>query len=471
MPGFARSRLALCLIFLLTLGTRLGYYMSNPHPIGQPWLWGAIAHNIVSDGHWFQLNANAGPTFSFNAPLKKGVPLVSPDEVNLKYADTHPRWVPFVFEPMGESVLVAGIWWVTGDQSYLAAALLRIILDGFVALLIYRIAIRLFKRRRAALAAGFLYAIYPPIAELVVNASRDFWSVGVTVAIIAVYLEAINSSRQGRWLVVCGVLTGLCTYFNSNVLILPAAMSLAGIAVVGWRTTLYRAFVTTMIAVILVVPWTIRNYNDFHKLIPLRLGLGENLESGMAEVPNPYGLVHSDYAIYELVRRARPNLRPMSPEWDSYLGNRALAVVKAHPLFYLKTIARHIWGSTLGAVDVEWGGTVKATPLSYKNGPFAYILEQPLQLLQLLLLPVVFLLAILSLGFTWTRYRNEHLILIVVVLATAAPYLFLSLEPRYLMPVEALYLIWIGLGSDLLLERVRTLRMGGRSQAQRAVAL
>ncbi len=49
--------------------SRLAYYASNPHPAEGPWVYGAMAHNIVSDGHWFQINENAGPHFSLNAPL------------------------------------------------------------------------------------------------------------------------------------------------------------------------------------------------------------------------------------------------------------------------------------------------------------------------------------------------------------------------------------------------------------------
>ncbi len=150
--------------------------------------------------------------------------------------------MPFVFEPVGESVLLAGIWEVTGSQTYLPDVLMKIVLDAFAALLVYRIVMRLFKRRRAALIAGLLYALYPPIAEVVVSPDRDFWSIDFTIVILAVYLEAINSTHPTRWLVACGTLTGIGAYFDTGVLILPCAMALAGIVVVGWRTTLYRAF-------------------------------------------------------------------------------------------------------------------------------------------------------------------------------------------------------------------------------------
>ncbi len=61
------------------------------------------------------------------------------------------------------------------------------------------------------------------------------------------------------------------------------------------------------------------------------------------------------------------------------------------------------------------------TPFSYSRGPIAYAIERPLQLLQVALMPLVFLLAMLSLGLTWGRYKLEHLLLIALVWGTPCP--------------------------------------------------
>jgi 4-amino-4-deoxy-L-arabinose transferase-like glycosyltransferase len=465
-----RTHAALLLIFVLTLGTRVAWYASNPHPYAGPWVYGALAHNIIADGHWFQVNANAGPHFSFTAPLPEvnghPTPVVAPAEADLKYADAHPRWVPYIAEPVGEAVLLTGLWEVTGSQTYASDVLMKIVLDAFAALLVYRIAMRLFKRRRAALVAGFLYALYPPMAEVVVNPNRDIWSLDFTIVILAAYLEALNSKRPGRWLVACGLLTGIGAYFDTGVILFPGAMALATVAVVGWRTTLRRALIPTAIALLLIAPWTIRNYNDFHKFIPLRIGVWSGLWAGLGEIPNHYGPDHRDYAMYEVVRRARPDIAWDTPAWDSYLGKRAFAVIESHPLFYLRVVARRVWVSTLGAVNLEWMHTGTKTPFAYARGPIAYTIEHPFQLLQVALMPLVFLLAMLSLGFTWRRYKHEHLLLIAIAVVTTVPYLILSLDPRYTISVTIFYFLWIGVGSDLLLERLSLWRTSRRSRSE-----
>jgi 4-amino-4-deoxy-L-arabinose transferase-like glycosyltransferase len=464
-----RAHAPLVVIVVLTLGTRLAYYLSNPLPRTGPWVYGAMAHNIIDDGHWFQLNANAGPEFAFNTPVKSATRLVAPAEADLGYADAHPRWVPFVWEPVGEAALVAGLWELTGTQNYLPDVLIKIALDAFAALLVYRITMRLFRRRRAALTAGLLYALYPPIAEVIVNPNRDFWSMDLTIAVLAVYLEMINSRHPTRWLLASGLLAGIGAYFDPGILILPGVLALTSGRVAGWRTTMRRMLVPTVIALLLVVPWTIRNYNDFHTFIPIRIGLGTDLWQGMAELSSPYGPSRSDYVTYLSVRHARPEIRWETPAYDSYLGNKGIALIEHHPLFYLRTVAYRVWISTLGELDLEWtrGGTT--TPFAYARGPIAYVVEKPFQLLQVMLMPLVFLLAAISLGFTWARYKHEHVFLIVATLATVLLYFIFAVEPRYTMPMAIAYLIWIGLGSDLLLERLELWRARGRGQTDSSV--
>jgi 4-amino-4-deoxy-L-arabinose transferase-like glycosyltransferase len=455
MNGRFRTRYALAAIFVLTLGTRFAFYASNPLPHTGPWVDGAMAHNIVDDGHWFQVNANAGPDFAFNAPLRNtSARAYAPDEADLKYADAHPRWEPFIWEPVGEAALLAGLWETLGSQSYSSDVLMKIVLDACAALLIYRIAMLLFKRRRAALAAALLYALYPPVAEVVVNPNRDFWSMDVTIAVLAVYLEAVNSTQPARWLAACGLVTGIGLYFDPNALFLPGALALATVTVTGWRSALQRAFLMTAIALLLSVPWMIRNYNDFHKFIPFHAGVGAALWQGLADLPNNYGPLRSDYLTDQLVHHALPAVRWESPVYDSYLDSRARSLIEEHPLFYLRVVAHRIWISTLGELDLEWARGKTTTPFAYARGPLAFVVEHPFQLAQVMLMPLVFLCAMLSLGFTWARYKRAHLLLVATDAVIALPYLIINTEGRYTMPLAISYAIWIALGADLLVERL-----------------
>ncbi len=55
----SRTRLALLAILVLAFGVRAAYVASDLHPNYRPWLYGGMAHDIMHDGHWFQINRSA----------------------------------------------------------------------------------------------------------------------------------------------------------------------------------------------------------------------------------------------------------------------------------------------------------------------------------------------------------------------------------------------------------------------------
>jgi 4-amino-4-deoxy-L-arabinose transferase-like glycosyltransferase len=422
-----------------------------------------MAHNIVDDGHWFQVNQNA-PDFAIDTSSSP-FHLIDPANVNLKYADAHPRWIPEIGEPVGESVVLAGLWEVTGSERFLPAQILRIILDALMALLVYRIAMRLFKRRRVALLAAFLYAVYPPIAWQATSPYPDIWGVDFTIAIVALYIEMIYSPHRWRWPLACGVLTGAGAYFRPNVLILPAILALVTIPVTGWRRALQQGLSITLIAALLLVPWTIRNYKDFHTFIPARSGLGETMWQGFGEIHNNFGAVADEKITAAEVHRVRPGLEVQTPAYDAVLKHWAIEAIEHHPLFYAKFVAYNSLLATVWSFDREWMHRKAISPLAYKAGPIAYTVDHPFGLLEAMLQPAVFVLAMLGLGFTWRRWRAQHTILIAVVLAAIVPYILIAIDFRYVLPAAFAYLIWISLGADLLVERVKSWRDTRRTQA------
>jgi 4-amino-4-deoxy-L-arabinose transferase-like glycosyltransferase len=462
----SRTRLYLLAIFVIALGVRAAYVTSDLHPNYRPWLYGGMAHDIVHDGHWFQINRSA-INFGFTEPSTgrrstDSMMIEPPDEPQLMYADAHPQWEPEIGEPVGEPVVLAALWELTGSERFLPDQILKALLDALTALLVYRIAMRLFKRRRAALFAAALYAIYPPLAWQMTSPVPDGWGVDFTIAIVAIYLEAIHSSHRWRWLILCGVVASIGSYFRPAVLVLPMALALSTVAMTGWREALRRGLSITAIAAVLLIPWIIRNYNDFHKFIPTREGYGQVLWEGLGEVPNNFGAVLSDEKTYEHFHRTNPNIRADSPAFFSLLTHLAVKAIENHPLFYLKLLARRTALATVWARGILWmhGGTV--SPFAYGHGILSYIVNRPFNLLQMLLSPITFVLGILCLGFTWRRWRQEHIILIATILIVIIPYILTFLEFRYILPAVFTYLIWIGLGADLLLERVNRWRLATR---------
>jgi 4-amino-4-deoxy-L-arabinose transferase-like glycosyltransferase len=449
----SHRRLALLAIFVVAIGVRLAYLESNSNSNYWQSPWPAMAHNIIEHGHWFQDNDRAVVTLRrANGQLIHEFSV--PGSANLRYADAHPLWRPEIVEPVGEAVVLAGLWEITGSEGFLPDQLLKIIIDALCVLLVYWIALQLFRRPRAALLAAALYALYPPIAYQTTPSYMDIWAVDLTIAILALQLQAARSPHRWRWLIACGLLVGVGTYFRPFLLVVSLALAVTLNLSAGWRAALVRGAACTAIALMLVLPWTIRNYNDFHRFIPLRSGFGQTLWEGLGQFHNTFGATFGGLATERLVAQERPALVVESPAWDSFLEHKAISAIEQHPLFFAEVLAHRTALATVLSYNPNWMHRGTASPVGYKGGPLAFAVDRPFDLLQDSLEPAVFLLAMLSVGLTWRRWSKGHVVLIVVVLSTIVPYLLSLIEPRYIIPAAVAYLIWIAVGIDLLAERV-----------------
>jgi 4-amino-4-deoxy-L-arabinose transferase-like glycosyltransferase len=462
--------IALALVFLLALGVRCAYIPPTPRTHETSNINGEFAHNIVDNGQWFVINEQAlNLVASLEARKNR---LVDPAEVDYKAVDAHPHWQPYTVQSIGSPLLLAAMWEITGDERYAYGQALQILADSLAALLIFHVALLLFARRRAALVAAVLYAVFPPIARETTFISQEIWAIDFTIAIVAVYLQALRSPHRRRWLVLCGALAGLSTYFRPSILLLPAALALAGVPWAGWRRQARAAALVTGVGVLLILPWTVYNYVKYHHLVAVRTGLGVTLMVGLAEEHNNFGVVGDENAIREQVHRERPDLVYSTPAYDSYLVHRALHLIAQHPLYYGKLVARRVFISTVGEYESTWMHGGGESPLHYRartgKGLISYAINRPFDLLQSALQPAIFLLAMLTLALTWRGRGREHALLIALVLATLVPYWMIHVESRYALPATVAYLIWIGLGADLLAERA--LRSTRRVSARAAAA-
>jgi 4-amino-4-deoxy-L-arabinose transferase-like glycosyltransferase len=461
----SRHLLALLAIVAVGVGIRVTYALTTGHTVGRTSREGQIAHNIVADGRWFERNARAD-AYVLGLSLR-GDRLIDPASVDYASVDRNGRWYPEVAQPVGESAVIAGLWAITGDERYIQIEIVQGVIDGFAALLVYWISMRLFKRVRPALIAAALYAVYPPIAWLAAEPYNDIWAVDFTIAIVAIYLVILGSGRRWRWLIMCGLCAGIGAYFRPNVLLITPVLALLTASVTGWREALRRALTTTVVALLLLVPWTIRNFEDFHAFIPVRSALWQNMWVGLDELPNHFGGNFSERSITAEVHRVRPELVPETPAWDSYIKHYVVRAIEGHPLFYLELLVHRAATATVLVYENAWMHRGAGAVLAHTGGLPAAILHRPLELLEDALEPLVFLLAMLGLGFTWRRWRRQNTILVAVVLCVLVPYIAIHVEGRYLLPAVFAYFVWIGLGAELLIERVERRRRGAGTLAER----
>jgi 4-amino-4-deoxy-L-arabinose transferase-like glycosyltransferase len=455
----SRPRLTLLLILAVAVGVRFAYIPARrpPREAEASVVSGELARAILAHGRWLEVNNRAVALVKERGYREHR--LVNPSEVSFAAVDAKPQWQPYVQEEVGTGLMLAGVWELTGSERYLYGEILQIIVDSLMALLVYRIASLLFRRPRAALVASAVYAVFPPIAEHAAIVTPDIWAVDFTIAIVATYLEALCSSQHRlRWLLVCGATLGAGMYFRPNLLALPVALALASASRHDWRRHLRYAVGVSAVAVLVVSPWAVINYEHFHRFIPTRTGLGVTLWIGLSEIHNDYGVNGNEAVIREEVHKARPDLLYNSPEYDDYLREKALHLIEDHPLYYAELVARRVLLSTVGEYESGWMHANGESPFLYRTrtgrGLASYVSSRPFNVLEDALQPLVFLLAMLALIFTWRGRRREHVFLIAVVLATLVPYWIIHSETRYVLPASLAYIIWISVGADVLAERV-----------------
>lgn len=157
----------------------------------------------------------------------------------------------------------------------------------------YLLTLKLSGRAIPALLAALFVALWPDITLAAARTQPEF--LAAVLAVWAVTVMAYLMHRPVKWMAVSGALGALAAYTRGEYLLLPVALGL--IAVLLLRPAgLRRAGVLIATAVLLILPWTARNYARFDAIVPMNLGNGLSLILGVAQVQSSgeKGLVESD---------------------------------------------------------------------------------------------------------------------------------------------------------------------------------
>jgi 4-amino-4-deoxy-L-arabinose transferase-like glycosyltransferase len=187
------------------------------------------------------------------------------------------------FYPPLFQLLLAGIYKVVGTGSgssrWEAGRLFEALLGAAVVLLVYLIAVRLWRGRVALVAAG-LAAVSPPLV-MVGSASLLSESLFIPLVLAATWAALrFRADPRARWAVLTGFLIGTAALTRANgvFLVIP-------IGFLVWvrrpRFSL-RALMPPLAliatTVVVLVPWTVRNAQAFHRFVPLDTGTGYTLD-------------------------------------------------------------------------------------------------------------------------------------------------------------------------------------------------
>lgn len=290
--------------------------------------------------------------------------------------------------------------------------------------------------RILALVAGYAIAFWPPL--VVYSSSAFSTTFEVFAATWAVWL-LFHAGRSRRFAdaVRAGVGYGILGYmlpaFLGTLLFAPAALRMMH---VRWRRALGMSGAVLVVALVVLLPWTLRNARIHHRFIPVATNIGFNLlggqtpEGGLAGNP----LCYDDNVRWRLIDRG--TLETMNEaDFDRMLFVQGLRLVAEHPVFTARRSMERLlclwWGNPLLTGTVQGMGRVHMAVMA-----------------------VVLLFFLIGLVYSF-RFRDRFAIFYAVFLWQSLFYVNFAARGRYAMPMHPLLLIVAVLGAGVLARRRR----------------
>jgi len=246
-------------------------------------------------------------------------------------------------------LLVAGIFKLFGTftlRSFDAAVFLNCVFSSLATFPLFCAGRRIAGLPTAAL-AGWIWAIFP---SGVILPFEWIWDTSLSALLAAALLwstlELKDSSRQ-RNFALYGLLWGVSLLTN------PALGALLPF-LLGWLLYQHRrnrilqvrlGLVTLAVVVLMCLPWTARNYVQFHRFIPLRSNFPFEFWSGNNEIFD----AHSR-EVNRITRYEQTHLYAQLGE-NEFLHEKmqsAVSFVRSHPTLYLRLFGRRIIATWLG---------------------------------------------------------------------------------------------------------------------------
>jgi len=390
-----------------------------------------------------------------------------------------------IIYPPGYPLWVAAIYAAMGDRSPVAVQRVQLVLDSLAVLLLVGIGTTAF-RWSVGIAAGVLGALSPLLALAGATPNADAPASWIVLGAVWVFLLAAKR-RTIAPAVAAGALLGLACWLRVNPVLLFVAWALALLLFVkaSWRRKFGLSAALALATLVVIAPVVVRNLTVFYpQVAPTGLGIGWNLWAGIGETDRgaEFGAPCCDEQVIEQDRRAMGLAAeaPIGLFWpdgirrDRERGQKALAVIKAHPVWYAGTMARRLWGHLkFAGAPVPHVGSAgfnvtsrKCLPPEHQGGVLAFSVNA-LGMIQSVWRYLALPLMLFGLGLSFRKDWRTTAVLLATVLYYLATLAVGHSEIRYGVPMQALLILFAAV-TVCWLGTVAT-RVGFRKQSEEQV--
>jgi 4-amino-4-deoxy-L-arabinose transferase-like glycosyltransferase len=259
-----------------------------------------------------------------------------------------PAGGPSAFRPPAYPAFLAAVYFVAGQEAPPAARFVETVLGTLTVALIGLIALRIWGKRVSIIALG-IAALAPPLVVMSTALISESLFVPLVLGAVAAALQARRSLRPMRWAVLTGLLIGVAelTRTNAVVLLIPLGFALWAAVPMRRGRALLRPAAVVLTAVLVVLPWTIRNYTVFHTFIPVSTEVGYTVAGTYNNVARAEK--HWPAVWNEAEHGASPEYSPIVfnasiHRWnentlDNHFLRAAIADIRRDPTYLFKVLA------------------------------------------------------------------------------------------------------------------------------------
>lgn len=189
--------------------------------------------------------------------------------------------------------------------------------------------------------SAILYSVFPPLLFLQTNGSPDSFMPGFIILISYLFFYAENKTQRKQyffWLLI-GLLTGISALYRSDYFLFPFFLSVLLLS--NYKRLLQFLkfnFTIGIVAILVLLPWAIRNKVVTGKLNFTSTSLGGTLVTGLATFPNPWNLGPSDLDRKE-ESMAAGITTPFEANGNEFFLKKYKIYVSENPSFFLKALA------------------------------------------------------------------------------------------------------------------------------------
>jgi|GEM_PF-1523352 len=203
--------------------------------------------------------------------------------------------------------------------------------------------------------SAILYSVFPPILYLQVNGSADSFMPGFIILMAYLFYYSKNLKPRKKFVVwiLIGLLTGISALYRSDYFLFPFFLSLLLLTRSFKLIPFFKYnFTIGIVAILVLLPWAIRNKEVTGKMNFTSTSLGGTLITGLATFPNPWKLGPSDDDRDSEALKAGITT-PFEANGDKFFREKYKVYVSQNPEYFFKAILYRTFYFFIAPYD--WG--------------------------------------------------------------------------------------------------------------------